>query len=383
MRPRVLRSGVLQSCFRESVWILAFLAFSGPAAQAWSQQPSPPSPIPAADQASDAPANTPQVQTTPTQQIAGQPAPGNIQGVIVDRDGAVLEGARISLAQAASVAPPGRTATSDSNGRFNFAGVPPGTFKLIVSSNGFATQIVSGVLHSGENYDAQAIVLLLTEATSEVRVTASQEEIAQAQIKEEETQRVLGVIPNFYVSYVPNASPLTKRQKFDLAWKTAIDPVSFLAAGAFAGIEQADNTFSGYGQGAQGYAKRFAASYGDGVIGNMIGGAMLPSLLKQDPRYFYKGTGTTQSRVLYAIANAVVCKGDNGHWQANYSGILGGLAAGGISNLYYPASNRDGLTLTFENALIGTGEAAAQNLFQEFVVRRLTPKLPKYGSSPP
>jgi hypothetical protein len=226
-------------------------------------------------------------------------------------------------------------------------------------------------------------MLLLTEATSEVRVTASQEEIAQAQIKEEETQRVLGVIPNFYVSYVPNASPLTKRQKLDLAWKTAIDPVSFLAAGAFAGIEQADNTFSGYGQGAQGYAKRFAASYGDGVIGNMIGGAMLPSLLKQDPRYFYKGTGTTQSRVLYAIANAVICKGDNGHWQANYSGILGGLAAGGISNLYYPASNRDGLTLTFENALIGTGEAAAQNLFQEFVVRRLTPKLPKYGSSPP
>ena len=83
----------------------------------------------------------------------------------------------------------------------------------------------------------------------------------------------------------------------------------------------------------------------------MIGDAILPSILKQDPRYFYKGSGTTRSRILYALANAVVCKGDNGHWQPDYSGILGSLAAGGISNLYYPASNRNGVQLTFENTL--------------------------------
>jgi hypothetical protein len=115
----------------------------------------------------------------------------------------------------------------------------------------------------------------------------------------------------------------------------------------------------------------------------MIGGAILPSLLKQDPRYFYKGTGSIRSRVFYAIANSVVCKGDNGHWQTNYSGIAGGLAAGGISNLYYPASNRSGLALSFENAAIGTAESAAQNLFQEFIVRKLTPRIPTYGSSKP
>jgi hypothetical protein len=105
----------------------------------------------------------------------------------------------------------------------------------------------------------------------------------------------------------------------------------------------------------------------------MIGGAILPSLLKQDPRYFYKGTGSTRSRILYALANAVICKGDNGHWQANYSGILGALAAGGISNLYYPASSRNGAGLTFENTLIGIGGSAVGNLFQEFLVRKLTP----------
>jgi hypothetical protein len=152
-----------------------------------------------------------------------------------------------------------------------------------------------------------------------------------------------------------------------------VDPVDLAVTGAIAGFQQVQNDFSGYGQGAQGYAKRYGASYGNFVVGTYIGGAILPSLLKQDPRYFYKGTGSKRSRILYAIANSVICKGDNGHWQGNYSGIIGSLAAGGISNLYYPPNSREGLELTFENALIGIGANAAINLLQEFVVRRLTP----------
>ncbi len=108
----------------------------------------------------------------------------------------------------------------------------------------------------------------------------------------------------------------------------------------------------------------------------LIGSAILPSLLKQDPRYFYKGTGSKRSRLLYAIANSVICKGDNGHWQANYSGILGGLASGGISNLYYPAKDRDA-GLTFQNFAIGLGATAAANILQEFVIRRFTSNAPK------
>src|SRR5208282_4988429 len=111
----------------------------------------------------------------------------------------------------------------------------------------------------------------------------------------------------------------------------------------------------------------------DFLAGTYIGSAILPSILKQDPRYFYKGTGTKRSRILYALANAVICKGDNGHWQANYSAIIGSLAAGGISNLYYPAKNRDGAELTFENALISIGATAAANILQEFVVKKFTP----------
>jgi hypothetical protein len=226
------------------------------------------------------------------------------------------------------------------------------------------------------------MTLVLTTEVTEVRVELSTIEIAQEQIKDQEKQRVLGFIPNFYVTYIPNAAPLNTRQKFELAWKSTLDPVTFAITGAVAGIQQANNQFSGYGQGAQGYAKRYGASYADVVTNTFIAGAILPSLLKQDPRYFYKGTGSIRSRVFYAIANSVICKGDNGHWQANYSGILGGLAAGGISNLYYPASDR-GAGLTFENAAIGIGASAAANLLQEFVIRKLSTHVPNNAPATP
>jgi hypothetical protein len=306
---------------------------------------------------------------------------GSIHGVVTNQGGSVYEGARIALTQTSSSGPSERSAISDTNGHFDFTGIVPGPFQLTISSSGFATQTISGFLQPGQSYEAQPIVLPMSTATSEVQVTASIEQIAQEQVIQEEKQRILGIIPNFYIAYAPNAAPLNTRQKFSLAWKSSIDPITFLTSAAFAGVEQADNTFSGYGQGAQGYAKRFGASYADTFNGNMIGGAIFPSLLKQDPRYFYKGTGTTRSRIFYAIATTVVCKGDNGHWQPNYSGIIGGLAAGGISNLYYPASNRNGVSLTFENALTGIAGGAVQNLLQEFVVRRLTPKVPDYGPS--
>jgi hypothetical protein len=206
--------------------------------------------------------------------------------------------------------------------------------------------------------------------------------VAEAQVKDEEKQRVLGFIPNFYVTYDPHPVALTSKQKFELAWRTTIDPVTFAIVGGIAGVQQAQNAFSGYGQGTEGYAKRFGSTYANLVAGTFIGSAILPSLLKQDPRYFYKGTGSTRSRSLYAIANAVVCKGDNGRWQVNYSNILGSLAAGAISNLYYPAQNRNGAALTFENAAIGIGATAAANLVEEFLMRKLTSNANRESAKP-
>jgi hypothetical protein len=336
----------------------------------------------------------------PDQQLSG-----NVNGTVVDASGAVVSGAQVKLTRddqtndrskdAPSVKDQSSNAQSPQNqsasqevlsgadGQFSFTNIPPGPFQLTVAAAGFATQTFSGVLHSGEIQTIPQIALAVATTVTDVEVELTRTEVATQEIRIEEKQRVLGIVPNFYVSYIHDAVPLSSKQKFQIAWKTVIDPITFLMVGAAAGVEQAQNHFSGYGQGAQGYAKRFGANYADTVAGTFIGSAILPSILKQDPRYFYKGTGSMGSRFLYAIANSVICKGDNGHWQTNYSNILGNLAAGGISNIYYPAQDRDGATLTFENAAIGIGATAVGNVLQEFVIKKITPKVPNRDPSKP
>ncbi len=305
-----------------------------------------------------------------------QQVPGSVSGSVVDPDGNGLTGAQVALVREDRSS--SQEALAQDDGQFSFTNVPPGPFHLTVNATGFAAQSIAGNLGSGESCVVPRITLAVATNVTEVRVELSPIELAQEQLKDQEKQRLFGVIPNFYVSYAPHAMPLTSKQKFQLAWKSTIDPVSFGVTGAVAGVEQATGTLSGYGQGAQGYAKRYGAAYADLVTGTFIGGAIFPSLLKQDPRYFYKGTGSVRSRVLYAISMSVICRGDNGHWQPNYSGIMGSLASGGISNLYYPSTDRSDAAVTFENMVIGIGETAAVNLLQEFVMRKLTPNVPSY-----
>lgn len=305
---------------------------------------------------------------------------GSIKGTIVDPKGNPVVGAEVKLT--GETPSSAREMLSGEDGQFSFSNVAPGRFRLAITATDFARQTFSGTLHSGEAYVVPQVMMAVATAITEVQVFASQTELAEEQIKQEEQQRVLGVIPNFYVTYVPDAVPLTSKQKFKLAWKLSVDPVTFGIAGAAAGIEQAANQYSGFGQGAEGYGRRYGAAYGDAVIGTFIGSAILPSILKQDPRYFYKGTGSVRSRILYAMANAVICKGDNGHWQANYSSILGSFAASGISTLYYPSQPNEGM-LVVENQLIGIGSTAAANILQEFVIKKITPNLPKHNQPNP
>lgn len=198
---------------------------------------------------------------------------------------------------------------------------------------------------------------------------------ASAQLQQQEHQRILGVMPNFNTSNIQNAEPLSPGQKFQLAAKSALDPFTFVTAALDAGLGQLQNTFPAYHQGAEGYARRFGASYADTFDGTMIGNAVFPVLLKQDPRYFRKGTGSFKSRLFYAIGTTVRCKNDDGSWAPNYSNVLGNIAAGGISNLYYPPANR-GVGLTFERAFTVTAEGAIGAVFVEFwpdVSRKLFP----------
>src|ERR1700722_1145354 len=352
------------------VWLsLTILPWGLPAiALAQSQQP------PTAQEAENGLPAAPGTGTSAPARLPEPQSSGSISGTVVDGTGAFVVGARVTITpQDRSQI---RETLSGDDGRFSFSNITPGPFQITIAAAGFATQAFSGVLSSGEVYTAPQTALAIATAVTEVRVVPRRFEVAEDEIKEEEKQRVLGVIPNFYVSYVPNAVPLTPKQKFELAWKWTVDPVNFGITGAIAGIQQSQNDFSGYGQGAAGYAKRYGAVFASSVTGTFIGSAILPSLLKQDPRYFYKGTGSTRSRILYALANSVICKGDDGRWEPNYSNIAGSFAAGGISNLYYPSDDR-GAAFTFENGLIAIGEGAAANLIQEFLVRKLTPNLPK------
>ena len=202
-------------------------------------------------------------------------------------------------------------------------------------------------------------------------VYASQAELAVHQVKLEEKQRVLGFVPNFYVSYDHNAVAMPTKLKYRLALKAATDPVTFLGVAFVAGLDQGGAT-PDFDEGAEGYGQRVGALFANGFTDIMIGVAILPSLLHQDPRYFYQGTGTKRSRLLHAISAPFICKGDNGRWQPNISSVGGDLASGAISNLYYPESNR-GAGLVFVNAGITTGGRMINGVVQEFLLKRFTP----------
>jgi len=332
------------------------------------------------DTATSAAASEPQARsatasTPASERPQNSVATGSISGTVLDATGAPVAGAQVRLTRQTTT--PAAQAYTEPDGHFSFVSVAPGRFYLSIGLAGFKTKTVSGEVPDKQDYLAPAITLELAPVVTDVSVHLTTEEIATEQIKVQEQQKLLAVIPNYYASYVADAAPMNPKQKFELAWKLVIDPSSFVIAGIIAGGQQANNSFPGYGQGAVGYANRFGAAYGDFFIGTYVSNAILPSILKQDPRYFYKGTGTVKSRILWALERSVMARGDNGHMQPDYSGILGSLAAGSISNLYYPAGSRHGFSTTLNNTLIGIGTSAGVNILQEFVFRKVTPKVPK------
>lgn len=193
----------------------------------------------------------------------------------------------------------------------------------------------------------------------------TQQQRSDEALKAEEKQRMLGIMPAFNAVEGGTAEPLTPRGKFELWYKAAIDPFTFVTAGIDAGIEQAQNSYPEYHQGFVGFAKRYGASYADNVDGNFWGNAVLPILFKQDPRYFRLGHGSYKRRLVYAVISTVRCKGDNGKWEPSYGNVLGNLIGGAISNAYYPASDR-GVGLTLERGFTVTAEGAFGAIAYEF-----------------
>ncbi len=246
------------------------------------------------------------------------------------------------------------------------------------------TMIASAALAGGEQQTQGAAAGSSSSQNGQQPTDAEKTQHAKAedQLKEQERQRTLGIVPAFNISYRPDAVSLTAGQKMRLAFRSSVDPVTFAAGFLVAGYHEVLDDDPGFGWGAAGYGKRAGAAYLDAFNGTMIGNGILPALLHQDPRYFRLGHGTKVHRVLYALYTNVACKHDNTHkWEPNYSNVAGNILSGAISNLYYPAQD-SGIGETFSNGMIVTAEGGLGSLFQEFwpdISRKFLHKDPTHG----
>lgn len=254
-----------------------------------------------------------------------------------------------------------------------FPVVPPGEVvflsRLKARLNKWARIVLPGTFLMLAAAQAQTVVEpdLIDCSSGEAggRAREQKQEQPDPELKQDEHKRILGILPNFNSTTVQNAPRLSPGHKMKLATRTALDPFTFGIAGISAGISQAENSYAGYGQGGAGYAKRFGAAYADSFNGTIIGNGLLPIVFHQDPRYFRKGSGGFWARTLHATLSTVRAKSDSGKWMPNYSNLLGNLAAGGISNLYYPGADR-GVGLTFERGFTVTAQGTLGAFLVEF-----------------
>jgi hypothetical protein len=306
-------------------------------------------------------------------------ATGSVAGTVLDASGATISGADVNLLHEDGSQL--RTVVSEANGEFDFAKIPPGPYLVTVSATGFAPfTSAEFVITAQQAYEVPDVSLSVATANTEVTVRPT-EFIAAEQIRAEEKQRLIGFFPNFYTSYIYDAAPLTWKQKFSLAARGTFDPVSMLGVGFAAGIEQATNAYAGYGQGAAGYSKRFAAKFAEGRTSDLLTHAVFPSIFHQDPRYFYQGSGSVSSRLKHAVFSAFVTRSDSGRTVPNYSYWLGDLSSAALSNLYYPQANR-GAGLVFTNTAVGLAGRVGTNIIREFLSKRITTNAAGDGRPP-
>jgi hypothetical protein len=169
------------------------------------------------------------------------------------------------------------------------------------------------------------------------------------------------VFPNLAV----NTKPMTPKEKLMLAVENSVSTFTVLGTAAGAGLGQAMNTNSGYGQGAEGYFKRWGAGMAFSSSNQLIGTYAIASLTHQDPRYFVQNSGKFKPSVKYAVSRIFVARYDDGHTGANWAQILGPLGAAGLANTYLPSGNRT-VGNTFENYAISEGIAAGVNVLREY-----------------
>jgi hypothetical protein len=309
------------------------------------------------------------------QQTPAKPTTGSVVGTVSDPVGKLVTHAQVTLTPDGLDGVPAMpmvTTTSDV-GDFKFIGVPAGHFLIAVAAPGFGAATTEDTLLPGQYDELKTIVLQVGETTTQVNVTPlTNVQLAEQDVKAEEHQKVFGVIPNFFVVFKDHPLPLNARQKLELSLHATLDPFSFVSSAAVAGVEQGTDALAGYDGGWDGgYTKRYGATYANFASATLLRHGVYPAL--------FRGKGSKMSRTLYALSTAVLCKGDNGKTEVNYSAILGNLSAGALTNLYYPEGSRNGLSTTFENGALAMVGSGVGHVLQEFLFSRITSKRSAVG----
>ena len=303
-------------------------------------------------------------------QIAPSHSSATISGTVLDSNGDVIQGANVQLSQANG---PGitRKNKSGATGEFVFSDVQPGTYVLTVAGQGMAKFVSKPIAVSPEDSIIVPNVVLGIAAANTSVIVMDKEAASIEQVKVAEQQRVMKVFPNFYSSYDWNAPPMLAKQKYQLAGRTLIDPVTFLTTAGIAGAEQYKNVFPSFGPGIEGYGKRYGAAFASHASGELLTRAIFPSMFHTDPRYFVMGKGSTTSRATHAVSSTWLTRADDGRRRINWAEILGSMSAAALSNTYFPSQER-GVNLVLINGLGNLGGDMVDNLVREFLLSHVT-----------
>jgi hypothetical protein len=307
-----------------------------------------------------------------------------ISGIVSDIQGGLIPGAHVVAERAGAPAEESLQTTANSFGHFRFADLPAGSYSVTITSPGFETLRLADInLKPGEAYELPEVALPIARTAADATVTVTEEQIAEAELNDQLHQRVLGILPNYYTSYIWDAAPLNMRQKFKLAIRSATDPVFFATTAISAGIQLARDDDPEYEGGVPGYFERYGAAYGGALVGRVVTSVLFNSLFKEDPRYFVMTNGNVLRRSWHAVSSTFMQRGDDKRFHPAYANFLGSATTAVIVSTWHPGSTTGVGTRVLDDTFFDLGGQAIRNLAREFLFRHLARHVPTYAKGKP
>jgi len=307
-----------------------------------------------------------------------------ITGVVSDIQGGLIPGAHVLAERAGAPASESQEANASNLGHFRFSDLAPGTYSVTISSPGFETYSLQDIiLKPGESFELPEVALPIARTAADATVTITEQQLAEVELNDELHQRVLGILPNYYTSYIWDAAPLNMRQKFKLAIRSATDPVFFASTGITAGIRLANNSDPEYGSGVSAYFTIYAADYGDALVGRVVTSVFLNTLFHEDPRYFVMTNGSVLARSWHAVSSTFMQRGDDKRYHPAYANFIGNASAALLTSTWHQGSNTGLGQQVLNDTFLDLGGLAIRNMAREFLFRHLARHVPTYAKGKP